>query len=69
MKVETIGVKLIKGESITKEEIDFLKRNYQYTGAKKMTEDEILATDPKLLTLGQRRYRQSLLNWGRESTF
>lgn len=54
---ERVGLMLIKGEAIDKDDLEFIKKNYLTTGARKMKEAEILVADLKDLTPGQRKIR------------
>ena len=57
MRRETIGLMLIKGESLDKDDLEFIKKNYLTTGARKMSEAEIMEADVKDLSPGQRKIR------------
>lgn len=60
-----IGVKLIKGEKLERKEVDYLRKYWQGTDTvinwDRLSNEQLLALDPKKLTKGQRSYLTSLV--------
>ena len=65
-KSEVIAMKLIRGEKISREDVVYLQKYHQVVGVtgRKLSEDEVLATDYHKLPKGYRALQTSLVRRG-----
>lgn len=60
-RVESIGVALIKHKKITRDDFEFLKKYYREDSIlKKLSDEELINADPRVLTSGYKAYRTFL---------